>query len=155
MAVLIAPPDLVACRVFEHGTEAAITQLFMVAMAQGLAEGRVATLRCHSPFVGDGFKRPDSPAPAPAQTNHRVASVEAARQLKGYRSSGWQFVRWPDDIVGTSDEGLGRRVGVRFQLGRPTITPDEAAFSAVADIATLVPSDRRIWALFGHQRRLT
>jgi predicted alpha/beta-hydrolase family hydrolase len=54
---------------------------FMAAIAQGLADRGVATLRFNFPYMEQGSKRPDSPAVAHAAI--RAAVAEASRQLPG------------------------------------------------------------------------
>ena len=54
---------------------------FMAAMADGLAQRGIATLRFQFPYMEQGSKRPD--APAVAQAAVRAAAMEAARQLPG------------------------------------------------------------------------
>jgi hypothetical protein len=54
---------------------------FMAAIAAGLAQRGIATLRFNFPFLERGLRRPDSPAVA--QSAVRAAVAEAARQLPG------------------------------------------------------------------------
>lgn len=53
----------------------------MAAIAAGLAQRRIATLRFQFPFMQNGARRPD--APAVAQAAVRAAVAEAARQMPG------------------------------------------------------------------------
>ena len=78
-ALLIVPSNAIACYVLAHGAGAGMSHPFMAAVAQGLAERHVATLRYQFPFVENGSKRPDSPPVAHATV--RAAVAEAARQL--------------------------------------------------------------------------
>ena len=79
--LLDAPDDPVACYVLAHGAGAGMKHPFMAAVAQGLAQRRIATLRYQFPYMDKGSKRPDSPKVAHAAVREAVA--EAARQLPG------------------------------------------------------------------------
>jgi uncharacterized protein len=76
--LLMHPPDATACFVFAHGAGAGMTHPFMQAVATGLFERRIATLRYQFPYMEKGSKRPD--APAAAQAAVRAAVAEAARR---------------------------------------------------------------------------
>jgi predicted alpha/beta-hydrolase family hydrolase len=78
-ALLQLPAKPEACYVFAHGAGAGMDHAFMAAMAQGLAERNIATLRFNFPFMEQGSKRPDSPAVAQAAI--RAAVAEASRRL--------------------------------------------------------------------------
>lgn len=54
---------------------------FMAAMAEGLAQRGIATLRFQFPYMEHGSRRPDPPAVAQAAV--RAAVAEAGRQLPG------------------------------------------------------------------------
>jgi hypothetical protein len=77
-ALLVAPPQPVACYVFAHGAGAGMSHPFMEAVAQELAERRVATLRYQFAYMEDGSKRPDPPKIAHAAVR---AAVGKAREL--------------------------------------------------------------------------
>jgi uncharacterized protein len=79
--LLQAPASAKACYVFAHGAGADMNHAFMEAMAQGLAERGIASLRFNFPFMEQGSKRPDSPAVAHAAI--REAVDEAARRMPG------------------------------------------------------------------------
>jgi predicted alpha/beta-hydrolase family hydrolase len=70
-----------ACYVFAHGAGAGMKHPFMGAVAQGLVERGVATLRYQFPYMERGSKRPDPPARAQAAV--RAAVAEAARLFPG------------------------------------------------------------------------
>src|SRR2546426_5779512 len=76
-----APPQARACFVFAHGAGAGMTHPFMEAVASGLAERGVATLRYQSPYMEKGTRRPDPPAVAQAAV--RAAVAEAGRRCAG------------------------------------------------------------------------
>jgi len=78
-ALLQAPPGASACYVLAHGAGAGMTHPFMTAMADGLAERGVATLRYQFPYMEQRLKRPD--APKLAQATVRAAVLEASRRL--------------------------------------------------------------------------
>jgi predicted alpha/beta-hydrolase family hydrolase len=79
--LLLAPPDARACYVLAHGAGAGMAHPFMAAVAAGLAERGIATLRYQFPYMERGSRRPDAPRLAHATV--RAAVDEAARQLPG------------------------------------------------------------------------
>lgn len=83
--LLAAPVDARAMLVFAHGAGAGMTHSFMEAVAQALAERRVATLRFNFPFMeflsGKRWGRPDPPAVA-------HAAIRAAAAYAHERASG-------------------------------------------------------------------
>ncbi|MDP2452012.1 MAG: dienelactone hydrolase family protein [Polaromonas sp.] len=79
--LLQVPARAEACYVFAHGAGAGMGHAFMAAIAQGLADRDIATLRFNFPYMEQGAKRPDSPAVAHAAI--RAAVAEASRQLPG------------------------------------------------------------------------
>src|SRR4030088_2385662 len=81
--LLTQPPKARACFVFAHGAGAGMTHPFMEAVAGGLGERGVATLRYQFPYMEKGSKRPDSPAIAQAAVRSAVA--EAGRCCPGLR----------------------------------------------------------------------
>ena len=76
-ALLIDPPQARGCYVFAHGAGAGMSHASMEAIATGLAERGIATLRYQFPYMEKASKRPDSPAVAHAAV--RAAVREAAR----------------------------------------------------------------------------
>jgi hypothetical protein len=76
-ALLTRPQRARACFVFAHGAGAGMSHSFMEAVAAGLAERGIATLRYQFPYMEKGSKRPDPPAVAHAAV--RAAVAEAAR----------------------------------------------------------------------------
>jgi predicted alpha/beta-hydrolase family hydrolase len=79
--LLQAPADAMACYVLAHGAGAGMTHAFMAAVAEGLAERSVATLRYQFPYMERGSRRPDTPKLA--QATVRAAVAEASRRLPG------------------------------------------------------------------------
>src|SRR5216117_1566799 len=77
--LLQGPPKARACYVMAHGAGAGMTHPFMAAIANGLAERGVATLRYQFPYMEQGSKRPDAPKLAHAAV--RAAVLEASRLI--------------------------------------------------------------------------
>ena len=76
-ALLMRPPTARACYVLAHGAGAGMTHRSMEAIAAGLSERGIATLRYQFPYMEKGSKRPDPPALAHATV--RAAVAEAGR----------------------------------------------------------------------------
>jgi uncharacterized protein len=79
--LLQAPAAAHACYVVAHGAGAGMTHPFLAAIATGLAERGIATLRYQFPYMENGSKRPDTPKLA--QATVRAAVLEASRLLPG------------------------------------------------------------------------
>src|SRR5687767_6410532 len=77
--LLHVPQEARACYVLAHGAGAGMTHPFMAAIADGLAERGIATLRYQFLYMEQGSKRPDAPKLAHAAV--RAAGLEAARRL--------------------------------------------------------------------------
>ena len=71
------PGQARAVYAFAHGAGAGMRHAFMEAVAQGLAEHGIATLRYQFPYMERGSRRPD--APPLAQATVRAAAAFAAR----------------------------------------------------------------------------
>jgi predicted alpha/beta-hydrolase family hydrolase len=69
------------CYVLAHGAGAGMLHPFMAAVADGLAERGIATLRYQFPYMEQGRKRPD--APKLSQATVRAAVAEAVHLLPG------------------------------------------------------------------------
>src|SRR5262245_28246484 len=80
--LLQVPQAARACYVLAHGAGAGMSHPFMAAIADGLAERGVATLRYQFPYLEQGRKRPDTPKVA--QATVRAAVAEASRLLPGF-----------------------------------------------------------------------
>ena len=78
--IVQAPPNPSACYVFAHGAGAGMDHSFMTAVANGLAQRNIATLRYQFPYMELGKKRPDLPPTAHAAVR---AAVAYARQVFG------------------------------------------------------------------------
>jgi uncharacterized protein len=79
--LLLVPERPFACYVLAHGAGAGMTHKFMTAVAEGLNERGMATLRYQFPYIEAGSKRPDRPPLAHAAVRAAVAS--AARLTPG------------------------------------------------------------------------
>jgi uncharacterized protein len=79
--LLDAPAGARACYVLAHGAGAGMNHAFMAAVASGLAQRRIATLRFQFPYMEQGSRRPDPPKVAHAAV--RAAVQEAAKRLPG------------------------------------------------------------------------
>jgi predicted alpha/beta-hydrolase family hydrolase len=79
--LLQAPRAARSGYVLAHGAGAGMTHPFMAAMADGLAERGIASLRFQFPSMERGSKRPDTPRVA--QATVRAAVARAAQLLPG------------------------------------------------------------------------
>jgi uncharacterized protein len=75
--LLQSPQGARVCYVLAHGAGAGMSHPFMAAVADGLAERGIATLRYQFPYMERGSRRPD--APKLAQATVRAAVIEASR----------------------------------------------------------------------------
>jgi predicted alpha/beta-hydrolase family hydrolase len=73
--LLLVPEHPFACYVLAHGAGAGMTHPFMNAIADGLSERGIATLRYQFPFMENGSKRPDRPPLAHAAVRAAVAAA--------------------------------------------------------------------------------
>ncbi len=80
-ALLQVPPRPRACLVLAHGAGAGMEHPFMTAVADGLDERGLATLRYQFPYMERGSRRPDSPPLAHATV--RAAVAQAAQSMPG------------------------------------------------------------------------
>lgn len=76
-----APPQPLTSLLLAHGAGAGMTHRSLTAIANGLADAGVATLRHQFPYVEKGGRRPDGPAVVHATV--RAAIAEARRQGEG------------------------------------------------------------------------
>ena len=76
--LLQTPQRARAGYVLAHGAGAGMTHPFMAAVAAGLAERGIATLRYQFPYMERGSKRPDPPKLAQATVCAAVAAAQAA-----------------------------------------------------------------------------
>jgi hypothetical protein len=73
----LAPRSARACLVLAHGAGAGMAHKSMAALAAGLAERGIATLRYQFPYMERGARRPDPPAVA-----HKVVRAAIAKGAK-------------------------------------------------------------------------
>lgn len=102
--LLQTPATAKACYVFAHGAGAGMNHAFMEAIAKGLVERGIASLRFNFPYMEQGSKRPDSPAVAHATI--RAAVAEAARRL-------------PDVPLFAGGKSYGGRMTTQAQAAEP------------------------------------
>jgi predicted alpha/beta-hydrolase family hydrolase len=97
-------PGARACYVLAHGAGAGMTHPFLAAVANGLAERGLATLRYQFPYMEQGSRRPDTPKVAHATV--RAAVAEAARLA-------------PDLPLFAGGKSFGGRMTSQSQAGSP------------------------------------
>src|SRR5436190_14831529 len=102
--LLQAPRDATACYVLAHGAGAGMAHPFLSAIANGLAERGVATLRYQFPYMEQGSKRPDAPKLAHATV--RAAVLEASRLV-------------PDLALFAGGKSFGGRMTSQAQAAAP------------------------------------
>jgi predicted alpha/beta-hydrolase family hydrolase len=78
--LLQVPPEAHAGYVIAHGAGAGMTHPFMAAIANGLAERGIATLRYQFPYMEQRSRRPDTPKLA--QATVRAAVAEASHRIR-------------------------------------------------------------------------
>jgi uncharacterized protein len=102
--LLQVPHRARVCCVLAHGAGAGMSHPFMAAVADGLAERSLATLRYQFPYMEQGRKRPD--APNLAQATVRAAVAEASRLL-------------PELALVAGGKSFGGRMTSQAQAGLP------------------------------------
>ena len=75
--LLQVPPKARICYVLAHGAGAGMVHPFMAAVADGLAERGIATMRYQFPYMEQGSRRPDTPKLA--QATVRAAVLKASQ----------------------------------------------------------------------------
>lgn len=78
-ALLQVPQGARVCYLLAHGAGAGMLHPFMTAVADGLADRGIATLRYQFPYMEQGSKRPDPPKLA--QATVRAAVTEVSRLM--------------------------------------------------------------------------
>jgi len=81
--LLQAVPGARACYVLAHGAGAGMNHPFMVAIAAGLAQRHIATLRYQFLYMERGSKRPDPPKLAHAAVRARRGSRRGSLKRRG------------------------------------------------------------------------
>ena len=74
--ILQHPRGARSCYVLAHGAGAGMTHPFITAIADGLTERGIATLRYQFPYMEQGGKCPDAPKLAQATVRAAVARAE-------------------------------------------------------------------------------
>ena len=101
--LLQSPTAARAAFVFAHGAGAGMTHAFMAAVARGLGERGIATLRYQFPYMEQGSKRPDPPARAHAAVRAAVAAAAA---------------RWPGLPLVAGGKSFGGRMTSQAEAAR-------------------------------------
>ena len=102
--LLRTPPGARCGLVLAHGAGAGMAHPFMAALAAGLAERGVASLRYQFPYMERGSKRPDAPALAQATVRAAVAAAAA---------------RWPGLALFAGGKSFGGRMTSQAQAKAP------------------------------------
>lgn len=89
--LLQVPKQARACYVLAHGAGAGMAHPFMVAVAEGLAERGIATLRYQFPYMEQVSKRPDTPKLAQATVRSAVAQASHMLPKLGLVAGGKSF----------------------------------------------------------------
>jgi predicted alpha/beta-hydrolase family hydrolase len=131
--LLMHPPQATACLVLAHGAGAGMSHSFMEAVATGLSERGVATLRYQFPYMEKGSKRPDTPAIAHAAV--RAAVTEAAR-------------RCPDLPLVAGGKSFGGRMTSQAQAAAPLAGVRGLAFLGFPLHPAGKPSEQRARHLY-------
>jgi uncharacterized protein len=132
----LAPAAARACLVLAHGAGAGMTHRSMAALADGLAERHIASLRYQFPYMQRGEKRPDPPVVAHRAV--RAAVAEAARRagdlplFAGGRSFGGRMTSQAEAAVPLP--GLRGLVFFAFPL-HPAGKPADARAAHLAEVA--------------------
>jgi uncharacterized protein len=75
--LLLVPGNPKACIVLAHGAGAGMDHPFMAAIAAGLCQREIATLRYNFAYMEKGGRRPDTPATAQAAVRAAVTKAQA------------------------------------------------------------------------------
>lgn len=123
-------PDPLACLALAHGAGAGMMHRSMTAIAHGLEDLGVATLRYQFPYMEKGSRRPDSPAVAHATV--RAAVAEAGRRANGLplfaggRSFGGRMTSQAQALAPLADvRGLVFFAFPLHSAGKPSVTRAE------------------------------
>jgi uncharacterized protein len=131
--ILLAPSKARVCYVLAHGAGAGMAHPFMAAIATGLAERGIATLRYQFPYMEQRSKRPDSPKIA--QATVRAAVIEASGLVPGL-------------ILVAGGKSFGGRMTSQAQAASPLPGVRGLAFLGFPLHAAGRPSDERGAHLF-------
>lgn len=131
--LLLAPPKARACYVLAHGAGAGMAHPFMAAIAEGLGQRDIATLRYQFPYMERGSKRPDAPTLAHATV--RAAVAEMSRLA-------------PELVLIAGGKSFGGRMTSQAQAASPLPGVRGIAFLGFPLHAPGQPSDERGKHLF-------
>ena len=131
--ILLAPAEARICYVLAHGAGAGMAHPFMAAIANGLAERGIATLRYQFPYMEQRSKRPDSPKVA--QATVRAAVIEASKLVR-------------DLILVAGGKSFGGRMTSQAQAASPLPKVRGLAFLGFPLHPAGRPSDERGHHLF-------
>jgi len=126
--LLAVPRGARACYVVAHGAGAGMKHPFLAAVAAGLAQRGVATLRYQFPYMERGSRRPDTPKIAQAAV--RAAVAEAAQHL-------------PQLALFAGGKSFGGRMTSQAQAAAPLPGVHGLAFLGFPLHAPGKPSDER------------
>jgi hypothetical protein len=132
-ALLTAPDGARACYVVGHGAGVGMHHVFMQAVADGLYDRGIATLRYQFPYMEKGEKRPDPPKVA--QATVRAAVEDAARAAPGL-------------ALVAGGKSFGGRMTSQAQAAEPLPGVRGIAFLGFPLHAPGEPSDARAGHLF-------
>jgi predicted alpha/beta-hydrolase family hydrolase len=131
-----APPQARAGLVLAHGAGAGMTHRSMAAIADGLAERGVATLRYQFPYMQRGGKRVDPPAVAQATVRQAVAAARSQAPslplFAGGRSFGGRMTSQAQAQAPL--DGVHGLVFFAFPL-HPAGKPSDSRAAHLADVA--------------------
>jgi uncharacterized protein len=131
--ILLAPSEARVCYVLAHGAGAGMAHPFMAAIANGLAERGIATLRYQFPYMEQRSKRPDNPKVAEATV--RAAVLEASKLV-------------PTLALVAGGKSFGGRMASQAQAASPLAKVRGLAFLGFPLHPAGKPSDERGQHLF-------
>ena len=123
--LLQKPLNARACYAFAHGAGAGMTHSFMGAVATGLFDRDIATLRYQFPYMQKGSKRTDSPSVAHAAV--RAAVAEAGRHcpelplFAGGKSFGGRMTSQAQALIPSGGGAWSRFFRLSAPSGRKTL----------------------------------
>jgi predicted alpha/beta-hydrolase family hydrolase len=132
--LLQAPKEAHICYLLAHGAGAGMSHPFMAAVADGLAERGIATLRYQFPYMEQGSKRPD--APSLAQVTVRAAAAAASHLV-------------PKLALVAGGKSFGGRMTSQAQAASPLPGVRGLVFLGFPLHAARRPSEERAKHLFG------
>lgn len=132
--LLQAPKEAHICYLLAHGAGAGMSHPFIAAVADGLAERGIATLRYQFPYMEQGSKRPD--APSLAQVTVRAAAAAASHLV-------------PKLALVAGGKSFGGRMTSQAQAASPLPGVRGLVFLGFPLHAARRPSEERAKHLFG------